>query len=68
MPEQTLLLTPSEPAWDDWLDRAAHDFYHRAAYHAFSERMGEGQAMNRAGVPWTTRKARPSPMRSEKAW
>lgn len=44
MPETTLLLTPGDPAWDDWIARTAHDFYHRAAYHAFSERMGEGRA------------------------
>ncbi|OWK18879.1 hypothetical protein AJ88_03075 [Mesorhizobium amorphae CCBAU 01583] len=44
MPDPTVLLSPSDPAWDEWLGRAPHDFYHRAAYHAFAERMGEGRA------------------------
>lgn len=44
MPETTDVLRPDDAAWDAWLDRAVHDFYHRAAYHAFAERMGEGRA------------------------
>jgi hypothetical protein len=44
MADPTVLLVPSDPEWDAWLHRASHDFYHRAAYHAFAESMGEGQA------------------------
>lgn len=44
MAEVTELLRPDDSTWDQWLDRAPHDFYHRAAYHAFAERMGEGRA------------------------
>lgn len=44
MAEVTELLRPDDSTWDQWLDRAPHDFYHRAAYHAFAERMGEGCA------------------------
>ena len=39
------LLRPDDPAWDEWIGRTAHDFHHRAAYHAFAERMGEGRAL-----------------------
>lgn len=42
--EVTEILRPDDAAWDAWLARAPHDFYHRAAYHAFAERMGEGRA------------------------
>lgn len=44
MPETTLLLRHDDPAWDIWVKRAPHDFYHRSAYHAFAEQMGEGKA------------------------
>lgn len=44
MSGQTLLLTPDDPAWDGWLERTAHDVYHRAAYHRLSEGAGEGRA------------------------
>jgi hypothetical protein len=44
MSDQTWLITPEDENWDTWLRQAPHDFYHRAAYHAFAERMGEGQA------------------------
>ena len=44
MSEQTLLLTPDDPAWDAWVERAAHDVYHRAAYHQHAEDAGEGRA------------------------
>jgi hypothetical protein len=42
--EATLLIAPRDAAWDAWVDRAPRDFHHGAAYHAFSERMGEGRA------------------------
>ena len=44
MHEATSLLTPDHPEWDEWLHQAPHDFYHLAAYHALSERTGEGRA------------------------
>lgn len=44
MAELTELLSPDDVRWDGWVDRARHDFYHRAAYHAFAENMGEGRA------------------------
>jgi hypothetical protein len=44
MADPTVLLRPDDPAWDAWLDHAPHDFYHRAAYHAFAEEAGEGRA------------------------
>ncbi len=44
MSESTTLLRPSDPAWDEWLQRVPHDFYFRAGYHAFAEKMGEGKA------------------------
>ncbi len=44
MADVTAVLRPDDSAWDQWLNRAPHDFYHRAAYHAFSERMEEGRA------------------------
>jgi Acetyltransferase (GNAT) domain len=43
--EQTLLLTPDDPAWDNWLERTAHDVYHRAGFHRLSEAAGEGRAL-----------------------
>lgn len=43
--EITQTFRPEDAAWDIWLARAPHDFYHRAAYHAFAERMGEGRAL-----------------------
>jgi Acetyltransferase (GNAT) domain len=42
--EQTLLLTPDDPAWDCWLARSEHDVYHRSAYHQHSQDAGEGRA------------------------
>ncbi len=42
--DQIQLLRPDDPAWDEWLDRAPHDVYHRAAYHRLSEGADEGQA------------------------
>mgnify|MGYP001818309557 CR=1 FL=1 len=45
MGDTTFILTPDNPEWDRWLDRAPHDFHSRADYHAFAERMGEGRAM-----------------------
>jgi hypothetical protein len=44
MSDRTRLISPEDAEWDGWLLRAPHDFYHRAAYHAFAERMGEGRA------------------------
>lgn len=44
MSYQTLLLTADDPAWDDWIERAPHDVYHRAAYHRLSEEAGDGRA------------------------
>jgi hypothetical protein len=38
------ILLPSDPEWSELLQRTPHDFYHTAAYHAFSERAGEGLA------------------------
>lgn len=40
----THILKSDDPGWNAWLDRVRHDFYHRSEYHAFAERMGEGQA------------------------
>ncbi len=45
MAEQLRSLSPCDAEWDALLAPAEHDFYHRAAYHAFSERMGEGRAL-----------------------
>ncbi len=42
--EGTRIFRPEDTGWDAWLARAPHDFYHRAAYHAFAQRMGEGNA------------------------
>jgi Acetyltransferase (GNAT) domain len=42
--EETHLIGPDDPEWDKWVKKAPHDFYHTAAYHAFSERAGEGRA------------------------
>lgn len=44
MSDQTRLVAATDPEWDEWVRRAPHDWYHRAAYHAFAERMGEGTA------------------------
>ena len=44
MSEITEILCPADSNWNAWLERAPHDFYHRAAYYAFAERMGEGRA------------------------
>jgi hypothetical protein len=44
MLNQTRLIAASDAEWDEWVRKAPHDFYHRAAYHAFAERMGEGTA------------------------
>lgn len=44
MAEVTEILRPDDAAWDTWLTRAPHDFYHSADYHAFAQRMGEGSA------------------------
>ena len=44
MAPETRVLVPSDPDWDRWMTRAPHDFHHLASYHAFSERMGEGEA------------------------
>jgi len=42
--ERTLRLRPDQSCWDEWRERAPHDFYHDAAYHALAERSGEGTA------------------------
>jgi len=42
--ERTLRFRAGEPGWDSWRERAPHDFYHDAAYHALAERSGEGTA------------------------
>ena len=44
MAERTLRLRPNQSCWDEWRERAPHDFYHDAAYHALAERSGEGTA------------------------
>jgi len=44
MTQTAFCLTPADPDWDAWVARAPHDFYHSAAYHAFAEGQGEGQA------------------------
>jgi hypothetical protein len=38
------VLRPADPRWDEWLRGVPHDFYHTAAYHAFSEADGQGAA------------------------
>lgn len=43
MTVKTYVLRPDLPEWDDVLGRMPHDFYHRAAYHAFSETQGDGK-------------------------
>ncbi|WP_031498189.1 GNAT family N-acetyltransferase [Bryobacter aggregatus] len=40
----TRILQASDPEWTELLRSIPHDFYHTAAYHAFSERVGEGDA------------------------
>ena len=40
---KTQVLRPGAE-WDAWVQRSAHDFYHRSGYHAFAESMGEGKA------------------------
>lgn len=44
MSDQTRLIAAGDAEWDEWVRKAPHDFYHRAAYHAFAEQMGEGTA------------------------
>jgi hypothetical protein len=38
------VIRATSPEWDRWLDRAAHDVFHTAAYHRFSQERGEGEA------------------------
>jgi hypothetical protein len=38
------IVRASDSSWSEWLEGAVHDFYHTAAYHAFSEEQGEGAA------------------------
>lgn len=44
MADSTWRLRPDQPDWDEWRERAAHDFYHDAAYHALAQHAGEGTA------------------------
>jgi len=37
------VLRPRDPEWGDWLRLVDHDFYHTAAYHAYSEQEGQGE-------------------------
>ncbi|MBI3695318.1 MAG: GNAT family N-acetyltransferase [Acidobacteria bacterium] len=38
-----LVPASAELEWSLWLEPVAHDFYHTAAYHRFSEESGEGE-------------------------
>jgi hypothetical protein len=38
------LISATNPAWADWLQRTQHDIYHGAAYHHFMEKLGYGEA------------------------
>jgi len=38
------LIQPTSPEWDRWLGYTAHDVFHTAAYHAFSQEHGGGEA------------------------
>lgn len=42
--DRARLIRPTARDWDAWVGRADHDFYHLAAYHAFAEAEGEGEA------------------------
>lgn len=44
MLDQARLIAADDAEWDEWLRKAPHDFYHRAAYHGLAERTGEGAA------------------------
>lgn len=45
MPGAIHLVPPDQAKqWGRWLEAVAHDFYHTAAYHRFSQETGEGEA------------------------
>ncbi len=41
-PPQPQLIEATDVAWDRWIESAAHDVYHTAAYHRVAEFVGDG--------------------------
>ena len=44
MTDDIQVIPATSPEWAEWLAAVAHDFYHTAAYHRFSQACGEGEA------------------------
>ena len=44
LPGLQCLFARQRKMWNAWMDRVAHDFYHRAEYHLLAEREGDGIA------------------------